>query len=251
MQEGKIIFLLVDKNANFKRAEEIAENLDLKIITDESEIDRSKLILQLDKDGLSLISNNIVLKNDFVKIVNRIKQKNLQNELLIHAAKIKNKKENMVAIDATAGLGEDSFLLAANGFYVHLYENNQIIAEMLQDTLESAKNIPELLDAVNRMELHKEDSIQAMRKIKFTPDVVLLDPMFPERTKSALIKKKFQLLHTLENPCNNETELLEAAISTNSHKIIIKRPLKGKYLANKKPSYSIKGNSIRYDCIVI
>ena len=79
---------------------------------------------------------------------------------------------------------------------------------------------------------------------------MLLDPMFPERQKSALIKKKFQLLQKLESPCSNEEQLLEAAIAAQSKRIVIKRPLKGPYLADKKPSYSLEGKAIRYDCMV-
>jgi 16S rRNA (guanine1516-N2)-methyltransferase len=81
--------------------------------------------------------------------------------------------------------------------------------------------------------------------------VILLDPMFPERQKSALVKKKFQLLQQLECPCTDEEELLQAAINAKPRKIIIKRPAKGPFLANRKPDYSISGKAIRYDCIVI
>ena len=90
-----------------------------------------------------------------------------------------------------------------------------------------------------------------MHELSLTPDVVLLDPMFPAREKSALIKKKFQLLQKLEKPCSDETSLLEAAFAANPHKIVIKRPIKGPFLADRKPDYSIKGKSVRYDCFVI
>ena len=32
--------------------------------------------------------------------------------------------------------------------------------------------------------------------------------------------------------------------------MVIKRPAKGPYLAGIKPSYSIDGKAVRYDCIV-
>ena len=74
--------------------------------------------------------------------------------------------------------------------------------------------------------------------------------MFPERTKSAAVKKKFQLIHILENPCENEEELLSAALNVRPRKVVIKRPVKGPFLANAKPSYSLKGKAVRYDCFV-
>ena len=74
--------------------------------------------------------------------------------------------------------------------------------------------------------------------------------MFPERQKSALIKKKFQLIHRLEKPCGNEEELLDAAVELCPRKIVIKRPAKGAFLAGRKPDYSLDGKAIRYDCFV-
>ena len=110
--------------------------------------------------------------------------------------------------------------------------------------------MPELSDAVSRMTVRTGDSIPFMREIAEKPDVIYLDPMFPESGKNALIKKKFQLLRKLELPCSNEEELLEAAVSAGPHKIVIKRPIKGPYLAGRKPSYSIEGKAVRYDCLV-
>ena len=74
--------------------------------------------------------------------------------------------------------------------------------------------------------------------------------MFPERNKSSLIKKKFQLLHNLESPCASEHELLEAGLAAKPKKIVIKRPLKGPYLDGVKPDYSYTGKAIRFDCII-
>ena len=82
-------------------------------------------------------------------------------------------------------------------------------------------------------------------------DVNYLDPMFPGRTKSAAVKKKFQLLHRLEMPCQDEKALLDAALGARPRKIVIKRPIKGPYLAGVKPSYELCGKAVRYDCIVI
>ncbi len=53
----------------------------------------------------------------------------------------------------------------------------------------------------------------ARLRIRGDADVVLLDPMFPARTKSAAVKKKFQLLHLIEQPCADEEELFEAAVA--------------------------------------
>ena len=75
--------------------------------------------------------------------------------------------------------------------------------------------------------------------------------MFPERQKSALVKKKFQLIHRLESPCMEEETLLNAAIAAGPGKILIKRPLKGPCRARRTPGYSNYGKSVRYDCILL
>ena len=76
--------------------------------------------------------------------------------------------------------------------------------------------------------------------------------MFPGRTKSAAVKKKFQLLHHLECPCDDAEAdvLVRAALACGPRKVVIKRPAKGPLLAGAKPSYSVSGKAVRYDCLV-
>ena len=100
------------------------------------------------------------------------------------------------------------------------------------------------------MQLFHADSIQAMQLLDKPPDVILLDPMFPARQKSALVKKKLQMIQKLEIPCMDEKELLLAAIRAKPKKLVIKRPPKGPYLAEIKPDYSLTGKAVRFDCIV-
>jgi 16S rRNA (guanine1516-N2)-methyltransferase len=209
------------------------------------------LYVRLDEQGLTLVGGKLELRGDFTGLIPRLKQGNLQGEMLVKAAKLKSFSGTPVAVDATAGMGEDAFLLAAAGFQVHLYEYDPVIAALLSDALERAKQDPVLCPIASRMTLHEEDSIQALQKLPFLPDVVVLDPMFPARQKSGLIKKKFQLLQQLERPCGDEEALLEAAIAARPRKIVIKRPAKGPHLAGKKPSYSLDGKAIRYDCLVL
>ena len=87
-----------------------------------------------------------------------------------------------------------------------------MIAALLKDTLRRALEIPELAPIVGRMEVREENSLTALPQMTESPDVILLDPMFPERQKSALIKKKFQLLQQLESPCAEEDALVHAAM---------------------------------------
>lgn len=235
------IVLLIGPDANPETAGRLREQFP-------EEHPGSDLILKLDGQGLSLCSDGQELRGDFGRMLHRLKG-GLSKELLVRAAKIKGAEGTQTVLDATAGLGEDSFLLAAAGFRVTLYERNPVIYELLRDALRRAAQEQELAEIVGRMELICADSIQAMKRLETAPDVILLDPMFPERQKSALVKKKLQMIQKLEIPCTDETELMLSAMTAGPKRLVIKRPPKGPYLAGFKPDYSIQGKAVRFDCI--
>lgn len=207
------------------------------------------LALRRDDEGLALVGEGMVLRADFTHMLPRLRPDRLGRELLVKAARVRGVAEPH-AVDATAGLGEDALLLAAAGFTVTLFEKDPVIAALLRDALERSAAMPELAGVVARMELREEDSTEALLGLATAPDVVFLDPMFPERTKSAAVKKKFQLLHRLERPCEDEKRLLDAALAARPRKVVIKRPPKGLLLAQVKPSYQLSGKAVRYDVLV-
>ena len=212
----------------------------------------NRLLLVYKEEGLTLTDGTLSLRGDFAALHRRIRRDNLNRELLVRAVRRKGLPEPVRVLDATAGLGEDSFLLAAAGCRVVMYEQNPVIAALVQDALERAANGAdrELAEIASRMTLRRGDSIAAMQAKAVQADVIFLDPMFPERQKSALVKKKFQLLHYLEKPCADQEIMLKAAMAAGPETIVIKRPLKGPELGGIKPLYSLKGKAIRYDCII-
>ncbi len=205
--------------------------------------------LRQDERGLALVGEGMELRGDFMRMLPRLRQGRLQQELLVRAARVRG-AEAPTAVDCTAGLGEDSLLLAAAGFQVTLFERDETICALLADAIARAAKEPQLVEVVGRMTLVGGDSIEGLAELGFAPDVVYLDPMFPARTKSAAVKKKFQLLHHLEQPCEEEDALVAAALAAGPRKVVIKRPAKGPQLAGMKPSYSIAGKAVRYDVIV-
>ena len=207
------------------------------------------LHLRLDGEGLALVSGGQELRGDFTRMLSGVQGDAWQRELLARAAKLKNVEGPLTAVDATAGLGEDSLVLAAAGYAVRMYEQNPVIYQLLCDAVERAKRTPELAEIAARMTVLHGDSAAAMAAMDTPPDVILLDPMFPARQKSALVKKKLQMIQQLEFPCTNEAELLLAAAKAKPRRLIIKRPPKGPFLAGVKPDYSISGKAVRFDCI--
>lgn len=210
------------------------------------EAERAGLVLLRDEQGLALSDGSMTVRGDFTRLAKRLRQGALQHEMLVKAARIKD-VSTPLAVDATAGLGDDSLLLAAAGFRVVLFERNPIIAALLADSLARTARHPELAAVAERMQLVEGDSIDALPNLDMQPDVVLLDPMFPAKHGDARAKKKLQLLQRLEQPCEDEAALLDAAFAAHPRKIVVKRPLKGPHLAARKPAYSLKGKTIRYD----
>ena len=204
------------------------------------------LTVLFDSKGVSLSGFGLSYQGDFENMLHRVTNGRLQHEMLAKA--VKTDQENLKAIDATAGMGEDSLLLAACGYQVTLYEQNPVIAILLKDALRRAKKNTVLKDIVSRMQLVEGDSIEHLTKRLDPVNVIYLDPMFPGRQKSGLINKKLQLIQKLEPPCSKETALFDAAMAAQPSKIIVKRPLKSPYLDERVPSYSLKGKAIRYDC---
>lgn len=206
------------------------------------------LSLKRDESGaLCLSDGTMTLSVDLRDSLPRLRPDRLGRELLVKATRIKGFEGTPTIVDCTAGLGEDSLLLAAAGFEVTLFERDWVIAALLEDALRRAADDPQLSPIVAPMHLKKGDSILGLQHLDFKPDAVFLDPMFPEKRKSAATKKKFQLLHHLEQPCTEENALLNAALNTAQRKVVVKRPAKGPHLADKKPSYSIQGKAVRYD----
>lgn len=259
--ESPVTVLCFD-GGSLDRAQGLSDRLDAPLAVCEAGCSEAAFIpepgllyLKVSRDGLSLMRDGMELRPDFAEMLPRIKQGALQREMLVKAARVKG-VEAPRAVDATAGLGEDSLLLAAAGFTVTLCEADPVIAALLEDALARASAHEVLGPIVERMHLVAGDSRIALERAGAStgaqPDVVYLDPMFPGRTKSAAVKKKFQLIHGLERPTEplDEESLLQAALAAHPRKVVIKRPVKGPYLAGVKPSHAIAGKAVRYDCIV-
>ena len=252
------IAVLCGDEASRDRAAALAERLGLPggaFFGPGGDPEAGTLYLKASLQGASLVRDGMEVAGDFSRLLPRLKQGALQRELLVKAARVKG-VERPRAVDATAGLGEDSLLLAAAGFEVTLCESDPVIAILLEDALARAAGDEALARIAARMRLVEGDSRETLAALAADdatrPDVVYLDPMFPGRTKSAAVKKKFQLIHGLERPCEPEAEesLMGAALAARPRKIVVKRPVKGPWLAGVKPSHAIAGKAVRYDCIV-
>ena len=158
-----------------------------------------------------------------------------------------SKAQHPTVIDATAGLGRDSFLLATLGAKVTLLERSAEVHDLLQRGLETARaTAPELAEIVARMTLVHGDARKILPGLR--ADVVMVDPMHPPRRKTALVKKEMRLLRQLVGTDPDVLELMQAALASSCKRVVLKWPLRADPIAGlRKPSYQIMGKTVRYD----
>ncbi|RDH89267.1 MAG: 16S rRNA methyltransferase [endosymbiont of Seepiophila jonesi] len=159
---------------------------------------------------------------------------------------------NPTVLDATAGLGLDAFVLATLGCKVQLVERSPAIAALLQDGLDRALEDAAARQIAARMELFSADAIIFMRGLKeaYRPEVVYLDPMYPHRKKSALVKKEMRVFRSLVGDDPDAAELLRTARECAIARVVVKRPAKADFLGEAEPTMSIKSPNTRYDVYI-
>ncbi|HEY6530357.1 MAG TPA: class I SAM-dependent methyltransferase [Cellvibrionaceae bacterium] len=154
--------------------------------------------------------------------------------------------------DATAGLGGDSFVLACLGCKVTLMERSPVAYVLLADALIRARLYAEqfdaeLLEIVRRIELIPGNSIEYLQSYAGFYPVVYLDPMFPERQKTAAVKKEMQLFHTLIGKDDDSAELFTQALKKAWCRVVVKRPRLAPALSDARVNLTLEGKSCRFD----
>ncbi len=152
-----------------------------------------------------------------------------------------------VIIDATAGLGRDAFLLACLGAEVTLLERSPGVHELLRGALaRAALESPELAAVVARMTLLQCDARALLPGLR--ADTVIVDPMHPARTSTAIVKQEMRLLRDLVGTDPDALELMQAALAADCKRVVLKWPQRAAPLQGlRKPSHSIAGKTVRYD----
>lgn len=154
-------------------------------------------------------------------------------------------------VDGTAGLGRDAFVLASLGCSVTMVERHPVVAALLEDGLRRAYQDAEIGDWMRqRMQLFHGSSLEALAKLKQEVDVVYLDPMYPHRDKSALVKKEMRVFQTLVGADLDADGLLAPAIALASKRVVVKRPDYAEDLAGIKPNMVIETKKNRFDVYV-
>ena len=151
-------------------------------------------------------------------------------------------------VDATAGLGRDAFVLAAIGCRVRMLERHPVVAALLEDGLRRGYQDAEIggwLQA--RLTLLHASSLTALEDIAPAPDVVYLDPMYPHRQKSALVKKEMRVFQSLVGADMDADGLLLPARRLAKKRVVVKRPDYAPPLAGVATQSAVTTKSHRFD----
>jgi len=152
-------------------------------------------------------------------------------------------------LDATAGLGRDAYVLASLGCRVTLVERSPVIAMLLRDALTRAVNDPATSEVAAHMQLRIGDALALIEQLPEPqrPEVIYLDPMFPERGKRAEVKKEMRLFQRLVGPDEDADGLLAAALRAARKRVVVKRPRLAPALQGPAPTGAVHGKSTRFD----
>lgn len=157
-------------------------------------------------------------------------------------------RDSLQVLDATPGLGRDAFVLVALGCEVTLVERSAVVAALLEDGIRRlAVTSPVLAE---RLKLVHGNSIEEMKTGDIRADVVYLDPMFPHKRKSALVKKEMRLFQHLLGTDADADELLAPARAIASQRVVVKRPAYADPLACVTPSMAITSKKHRFDVYI-
>lgn len=163
--------------------------------------------------------------------------------------------DKSIVFDATAGLGRESMILAHAGSKVLCFERQLPVWILLHDALLRASTsryfpfeLPELYKLGTIKDYFASDN-KAFNDHLF-PDVIYYDPMFPERGRSAQVKKEMFVFQKVVGQDLDTLDMLSFAIDHAIKRVVVKRPANEVPLETNiiKCAYSVDGGQCRFDC---
>jgi 16S rRNA (guanine1516-N2)-methyltransferase len=192
------------------------------------------------------------LRVDFVSgaIAHRLRFGGGRGQALAKAMGLRSGKTPMV-VDATAGLGRDSFLLASLGAQVTMIERSEKMHGLLvQGMKRAAQEGSEFREIIGRMTLLKGDAKDLL--LGMSAEVILIDPMHPPRTNSALVKRELRQVREIVGTDEDAADLVRVALQNALSRVVLKWPAKADPITGIQPcSHQIVGKSTRYDVFML
>ncbi len=230
-----------------------------------AEGEQAALLLD-NKNKLSLLKDGLSVAPEWDKLQRRVVSAGRKSELILRAAKISADSQ---VIDATAGFGHDSLILASTGAQVTMLEQQPLMALLLFSEQQRMSAQPNWQKLMARLTIINTDALSYFAQLQknttdqaVAVDVVYLDPMFPEDSyqdsktgKGAKVGKQMQALHHLAHPPTLDEEMAllnkaQAVVADNQEgrgRVIVKRPQQAPFLAQQNPDESWHNAAVRFD----
>ena len=230
-----------------------------------AEGEQAALLLD-NKNKLSLLKDGLSVAPEWDKLQRRVVSAGRKSELILKAAKISADSQ---VIDATAGFGHDSLILASTGAQVTMLEQEPLMALLLFSEQQRMSAQPNWQKLMARLTIINTDALSYFAQLQknttdqaVAVDVVYLDPMFPEDSyqdsktgKGAKVGKQMQALHHLAHPPTLDEEMAllnkaQAVVADNQEgrgRVIVKRPQQAPFLSQQNPDESWHNAAVRFD----
>ena len=229
-------------------AQNLANQMALPYVTDQ--VKNYNLVLELTKDGIVLFEphskSRLYLDYCAGAMAYRLRQlsKN-KKQPLVRAIGLQGDRV-LTVLDLTAGWGRDALILASLGCHMHLIERSVIVVALLDDALQRLQASLSDPLAIQLTTYDAKDYLIQLTAAHY-PDVIYLDPMYPRRNKSALVKKEMRFLRQLVGDDTDADELLILSLTRANKRVVVKRPKGAPVLAGMEPNTVIKSPNTRYD----
>lgn len=155
-------------------------------------------------------------------------------------------------IDTTAGLARDAFVLACQGCHVIMFERSPVMHALIANGLMRAKHDATIGDMIaNNLQLMSGDAAIQLDGINIQQkETIYLDPMYPHRNKSALVKKEMRIIRALVGDDHDTARLLQTALKQASKRVVVKRPRLAPALDGPRPTTTVESKNTRYDIYI-
>lgn len=188
------------------------------------------------------------LRVDFVKgaVAHRLRFGGGRGQDIAKAMGLRAGKTPMI-IDATGGLGRDSFLLASLGAQVIMIERSDKMHALLVEGMKRAEQEGgDFRDIIGRMTLLKGDAKDLLPEL--VGEAILIDPMHPPRKNSALVKQELRQVREIVGTDDDAVDLVRLALKHARNRVVLKWPAKADPIEGLKAcTHQIIGKSTRYD----
>ncbi len=216
----------------------IQENFNVEQVKAEPQaLAKSYLLLQA--KGLTFVDEDLgMLHLDFRNDLNNYSRNSHRGKSELIAKALGLPKAPQVIFDGTLGLAQDAWFLSQLGAQVEGCERSPLIYLLLSDALRRSQE--------TKLKINFGDSRHWLSNTKKKYTSIYLDPMFPEKKKSALPRKEMQIFRKWVGEDADALDLFSSAMQSGAERVVVKRPLKsGEF--HSGVVHSFRGTTVRYD----